>query len=333
MDYQFLILFWVSVLGVAICVYGILDGFDLGVGMLFGFMDDPAGRDAMMAAIAPSWDGNETWLILIGTILFGAFPILYAIIFPAFYIPVLLMLVGLIFRGVAFEFRGQAHGYFKRLWDHGFWIGSSIVAFVQGAALGALLAGIPVENNIFVGNSFVWLQPFPIFCGFGLMAGYMVLGSAWLLMRGPDYLRRRALVWCRLSVAAMMVLVIGAGVWSYFLKPVAFLGLENRPMMIVLPCLWALCLLMIMFGLRREQQTAVPFLMTAASFLCAFLFLAGSFWPYMIPGSVTISQAAAPVQSLEFLFWGAGLIALPIISLYTIIIYRVFRMPISHYDQ
>jgi cytochrome d ubiquinol oxidase subunit II len=192
MEPSSLALFWAGVIVVAILMYVILDGFDLGIGILFGTTRTRSLRDEMMAAIAPFWDGNETWLVVVGTSLFAAFPTAYAVFLPAFYIPVLLLLFGLMFRGVAFEFR---HAGARKLWHTGFYLGSAVAAFVQGAAVGAMIRGIPVANGQYVGGAFDWLAPLPILCGIGLVLGYALLGAGWLVLKCEgalrDWARRR----------------------------------------------------------------------------------------------------------------------------------------------
>jgi cytochrome bd ubiquinol oxidase subunit II len=182
-----LALFWVGVIAVSILVYVILDGFDLGVGVLFGTTSQQRLRSQMIAAISPFWDGNEIWLVVIGASLYAAFPVVYAVFLPAFYIPVLLLLLGLIFRGVAFEFRNR--GAAGGLWDWGFFIGSTVAAFVQGAAVGAMIRGIPVVNNQYAGGSFEWLRPLPMVCGIGLVLGYALLGAGWLILKSEGALQ------------------------------------------------------------------------------------------------------------------------------------------------
>ena len=204
MEPSALALFWAAVIAAAIVVYVILDGFDLGVGILFGTTRDAALRKGMMDAISPFWDGNETWLVVIGASLFAAFPVVYAVFLPAFYIPVLLLLFGLIFRGVAFEFhyRGSARG----LWDWGFFVGSTIAAFVQGAAVGAMVRGIPVVDGQYAGGRFEWLAPLPIVTGIGLVLGYTLLGASWLVLKSEGELREWA--WQRVPRLAGAVLVV-----------------------------------------------------------------------------------------------------------------------------
>jgi len=208
-----LALFWAAVIAVAILVYVILDGFDLGVGILFGTTRDAALRDQMMAAISPFWDGNETWLVVVGASLFGAFPMVYAVFLPAFYIPVLLLLA-LIFRGVAFEFRYGAGG--RALWDWGFFLGSTVAAFVQGAAVGAMIRGIPVTNGQYAGGPFEWLRPLSVLAGIGLVLGYALLGACWLTMKSEGALRDWA--WRRISrLAGAVLVVLGIAIIAAFI--------------------------------------------------------------------------------------------------------------------
>src|SRR5271155_1784096 len=185
-----LTLFWAGAIALSIIVYVILDGFDLGVGVLFGTTNEGTNRVEMMNAVAPFWDGNETWLVIIGASLFAAFPVVYAVFLSAFYLPVLLLLFGLIFRGIAFEFRyrGSARG----LWDWGFFVGSTIAAFVQGAAVGAMVRGIPVVDGQYAGGRFEWLAPLPIVTGIGLVLGYALLGASWLVLKSEGALREWA---------------------------------------------------------------------------------------------------------------------------------------------
>ena len=326
MSYDTLVLLWVVALGFASLGDGLLDGFDLGVGMLFGLAEDEEDRDALTATIAPSWDGNETWLLLIGTILFGAFSQIYAVLLSAFYIPILLMLFGLIFRGVAFEFRGHAGPGARALWNVGFWVGSGVVSFVQGAAVGTMIAGIPVVDRHFAGNSFIWLKPFPVLCGVGLMFGYAVLGACFLVARGPDELLARAVTWGRRAAIAMGVIVLVNAILALQLRPEAWQNLLARPWAFEVAAVWVVLVVGLVVSLTRASRGGAPFLLAALSFVCAFLVLAAAFWPYMIPGAVTIAEAASPESSLRFLFWGGGLFALPIIILYTIVVYRVFKV-------
>jgi cytochrome bd ubiquinol oxidase subunit II len=316
-----LALFWAGVIAVAILVYVILDGFDLGVGILFGTTRETALREEMMATISPFWDGNETWLVVIGASLFAAFPAVYAVFLPAFYIPVLLLLLGLIFRGVAFEFR---HRGARGLWDHGFSSGSAIVAFVQGAAVGAMIRGIPVVNGQFAGGSFDWLAPLPVWCGIGLVLGYALLGAGWLVLKSEGRLRdwaRRRIPWLAVAVLAVLGIAFVAALGE---RERMGAQLAGRAWGLVFPCVGLLAMLAI-FASVRWRRDAWPFALTVLFFLAAFATLAVLFWPYMIPYTITVSDAAAPQASLSFLFWGAGLFVLPVIAIYTAVVYWLFR--------
>jgi NADH dehydrogenase len=321
-----LALFWACVIAVAILLYVILDGFDLGIGILFGTTRDEALRVEMMAAISPYWHGNQTWLVILGASLFAGFPAVYAVFLAAFYIPVLLLLFGLIFRGVAFEFR---HSDRTRVsWDRGFFLGSAIATFVQGAAVGAMIGGIPVTNNQFAGGTLDWLRPLPILAGIGLMLGYALLGASWLVLKSEGKLRewaRRRIPW--LAVAVLIVLclaTIAAFGERDRIEGQLFLG---RTWGLIFPGIGLLAILGV-FACVRLRRDAWPFAMTAVFFISAFLSMATMFWPYMIPYSITIGNAAAPDASLYFLFWGA-LFVLPVVGAYTAGVYWLFRGKLS----
>jgi cytochrome d ubiquinol oxidase subunit II len=318
-----LALFWVAVIGGAILAYVVLDGFDLGVGILFGTTKDEKLRDDMIASISPFWDGNETWLIVVGASLFAAFPAVYAVFLPAFYFPVLLLLLGLIFRGVAFEFR--ARGGARGLWDRGFVLGSVVAAFVQGAAVGAMIRGIPVVNGQYAGNSFDWVAPLPILTGIGLVLGYALLGAGWLVLKAEDPLRswarRRILLLTGAVVAILCLAIVIAFGDRARMTGSLFL---DRPWGGIFPLIGLIAIVGIFSGARRRRDSW-PFAMTVVLFIAAFLSLAVMFWPYMIPYSITVTMAAAPEASLSFLFWGAGLFVLPVISGYTAVVYWLFR--------
>ena len=317
-----LALFWAGVIAISILVYVILDGFDLGVGILFGVQRDPALRAEMIASISPFWDGNETWLVIVGASLFAAFPVVYAVFLPAFYLPVLLLLFGLIFRGVAFEYRFR--GGPGWLWDTGFWLGSAVVAFVQGAAVGAMIRGLPVKDGQYAGGPLEWLRPLPVLCGLGLVAGYALLGAGWLVLKSDTHLRE----WAYRIIPKLIMLVVPllclAGIGALFEVSFAQTPLEQRRWALVFPAICVLAIAGVYHGTSRRRD-AWPFGMTVLFFAAAFATLAAMFWPYMIPYSITVGNAAAPEESLSFLFWGAGLVALPVVVIYTCVIYWVFR--------
>jgi cytochrome d ubiquinol oxidase subunit II len=318
-----LALFWVAVIGGAILAYVVLDGFDLGVGILFGTTKDAKLRDEMIASISPFWDGNETWLIVVGASLFAAFPAVYAVFLPAFYFPVLLLLLGLIFRGVAFEFRARDGA--QGLWNGGFVLGSVVAAFVQGAAVGAMIRGIPVVNGQYAGGSFDWVAPLPILCGIGLALGYALLGAGWLVLKSEDPLRSWARRRIPLLTVALVVILCLAIVMAFGdrARMTGSLFLD-RAWGGIFPLIGLIAIVGIFSGVRRRRDSW-PFVMTVVLFIAAFLSLAVMFWPYMIPYSITVAAAAAPEPSLSFLFWGAGLFVLPVMGGYTAVVYWLFR--------
>jgi cytochrome bd ubiquinol oxidase subunit II len=317
-----LALFWAAVVAVSILVYVVLDGFDLGVGVLFGTVRDEAVRVEMMNAIAPVWNGNETWLVVIGTSLFAAFPTVYTVFMGAYYIPVLLLLFGLIFRGIAFEFRFRV-GRMRPFWDWGFFLGSTLMAFVQGAAVGAMIRGIPVSNGQYSGGAFGWLAPFPIMTGVGLVLGYALLGAGWLVLKSEGPLRdwaRRRIPWLAAAVLAVMFVAL---ITTTDLDPLARGNLHARPWGFVFAAIGILALISVFVG-SRSKRDGFPFAMTVLFFLSAFLALGTMFWPYIIPYRITVGNAASPDASLSFLFYGA-LVILPFVTGYTMHVYWIFR--------
>ncbi|MBO3702470.1 MAG: cytochrome d ubiquinol oxidase subunit II [Candidatus Accumulibacter sp.] len=319
-----LALFWAGVIALAIMAYVILDGFDLGVGILFGTTADEARRASMMNTIAPFWDGNETWLVVVGAGFFATFPTVYAVFLSAFYIPVLLLLFGLIFRGVAFEFRYRSQRL-RWLWDWGFSIGSIVVAFVQGAAVGAMMRGIRVVDGQYAGGSFDWLHPFAVLTGVGLVFGYALLGAGWIVFKSDGALRDWA--YARIGWLVAIVFVIIATAFATVLGvdagAVAQGHLADRSWGWALPLLGVLALLAAAWG-ARVRRDAWPFAFSALFFVAAFLTLGVMFWPYMVPYAITVGNAAAPDASLRFLFYG-GVVVLPVIAVYTVGVYWVFR--------
>ena len=318
-----MVLYWVFVLAVATLLYVLLDGFDLGVGILFGLTTDEARRRAMLSAVAPVWDGNETWLVVTGVVLWGAFPIVYATLLSAFYLPLFAMLAGLILRGVAFEFRYKTERL-RWMWDAGFAGGSLVAAFIQGMMVGALVEGLPVADGRYTGGTFGWLSPFAILSGIGLCLGYTLLGACWLVRKCDAEVRDGAYrLIPRLSIGLLMFLIV---VFAYALVvhlPILGRWLE-RPYLFVFPAIGIVAAIVLATSVRRRRDGA-PFYMVATIFASAFGTLAISFWPYMIPFSITIDQAASVHASLAFMFWGEGLFVFPLMLLYTAISFRVFR--------
>jgi cytochrome d ubiquinol oxidase subunit II len=318
-----MVTFWVSVLAVSALLYVLLDGFDLGIGILFGLTRDEERRRAMVSAVAPIWDGNETWLVATGVVLWGTFPIVYATLMSAFYLPLLLMLAGLILRGVAFEFRNKTQRM-RWLWDAGFAGGSLVAAFMQGTMIGALVEGLPIAHGEYAGGEFGWLSAFSVLCGVGLCLGYTLLGACWLIRKCDGEVRASAYrLIPYLSLALLVFLVV---VFVYALaENLQVMGRWlDRPYLFVFPLVAAVAAIVLTVSVRQRRD-GPPFNMGALVFVAAFGTLAVSFWPYMIPFSITIQQAAAPHSSLAFLFWGAGLVVFPLMLLYTVMSYRVFR--------
>jgi len=315
--------FWVSVLALSILLYVLLDGFDLGVGILFGFALKETKRRAMIGAVAPVWDGNETWLVVGGVVLWGAFPIVYATLFSAFYLPLLFMLAGLILRGVAFEFRGKALR-FGWVWDAGFAGGSLVAAFMQGLMVGALVEGLPLLHGQYSGGEFGWLSPFALLCGAGLCLGYALLGASWLVRKSGGEVQESA--YRLIPILSLASLAVLAVVFIFALKErlqVLDRWLE-RPYLLVFPLIGVVAGIVLATTVRRRRDRA-PYYMVAITFAAAFGTFAITFWPYMIPFSVTVDEAAAPHSTLAFMFWGEGLFVLPLMLLYSAINYRVFR--------
>jgi cytochrome d ubiquinol oxidase subunit II len=318
-----MIMFWVTLLAVSILIYVLLDGFDLGIGMLFGVAPSEPRKHAMMSAVAPVWDGNETWLVVTGVILWGAFPVVYSVLMSAFYFPVLLMLAGLILRGVSFEFRYKAKRM-RRIWNACFAGGSLVASFMQGVMVGALVEGLPVSGGRYLGGVFGWFTPFAVLCGVGLCVGYALLGACWLVRKSEDEVRDEAYHLIPYLAAALLAFLIVVLVYALAENLAVMTRWLDRPSLFVFPVAGALAAIALAASVHRRED-ALPFPMVAVIFVAAFGTLAISFWPYMIPFSITIEQAAAPHSSLAFMFWGEGLFVFPLMLIYTAISLTVFR--------
>lgn len=316
-------IFWVSALALSILLYVLLDGFDLGVGILYGFARGEGRRNAMMSAVAPVWDGNETWLVVSGVILWGAFPVVYATLFSAFYLPLIFMLAGLILRGVAFEYRSKAMQS-RPLWNGAFFGGSLVAAFMQGLMVGALVEGLAISDGEYSGGALGWLSPFAVLCGCALCFAYSLLGACWLIRKSKGGLQEaayRLVSRAAVGLALLLILVFAYSMAEHLRVMNRWL---ERPYLFVFPVIGIAASIVLARSVRKHGDRA-PFLMAALGFAAAFGTFAITFWPYMIPFSVTVDQAAAPHASLAFMFWGAGLFILPLMLVYTAISYRVFR--------
>jgi cytochrome d ubiquinol oxidase subunit II len=316
---------WAAILGTAVALYVILDGFDLGLGILFPFEPDEKRRDVMMNSVAPFWDGNETWLVLGGGGLFVAFPLAYSIIMPALYLPIIIMLLGLVFRGVAFEFRWAAKPRHE-VWDNAFAGGSIVAAFMQGVVLGGFLQGIDVKNGAFAGGPLDWFAPFPLFTGLALVAGYALLGSTWIVMKTEGRLAEEARARAKWLLLVVLVIMAIISLWT----PLAFERIADRwfswPNVLYLspvPIVTALVAFLCWYGLVSNRET-LPFLSAVSLFLLGFLGLAISNVPYLVPPSLTFWDAAAVPESQIFMLIGV-LVMLPLILGYTVFVYWTFR--------
>jgi cytochrome bd ubiquinol oxidase subunit II len=316
-------MFWVCILAVSIMFYVLLDGFDLGVAILFGFTRNESRRRAMLAAVAPLWDGNETWLVVAVVVLWGAFPVVYATLFSAFYLPALVMVAGLILRGVAFEFRNKTERL-RWIWDVSFAGGSFVAAFIQGLMVGALVEGLPISNGQYAGGEFGWLSTFPLLCGVGLLLGYTLLGACWLVRKCEDEVR---------DAAYRLIPALSIGLLVFLIVVFAYALIEHfrimsrwleRPYLFVFPAIGIVAAIVLAASVRQRRD-GPPYYMVVLIFATAFSTLAISFWPYMIPFSITINDAAAPRSSLAFMFWGEGLFVFPLMLVYTAVSYSVFR--------
>lgn len=316
---------WAGIIAFAVLVYVILDGFDLGVGLLFPLTKDEKERNVMMNSISPIWDGNETWLVLGGGGLFAVFPLAYAVVMPALYMPIILMLLGLVFRGVAFEYRWRTERW-KPLWDMGFFGGSIVASMCQGIALGALVQGIEIENRAYAGGWWDWLTPFSLLTGVAVTVGYAMLGATWLNMKLEGRIQRhmRRLAW---PFAAATLIFMGlVSLWTPFQDPEYFRRWFAYPTAIfsfLVPGLVLLAAYGLLHGLRR-QADVLPFLCALSLFVLGFVGLGISFYPHIVPPALTIEDAAAPDSSLAFALVGT-LVLLPMILGYTAYAYWVFR--------
>jgi len=320
---------WAFLIAFAVAAYVVMDGFDLGIGLLFPSLPVGKQRDQAMNAIAPVWDGNETWLVLGGGGLLAAFPLAYAIILPALYAPLIAMLLGLVFRGVAFEFRWRDPRH-RPLWDAGFFAGSLVATFAQGVTLGALLQGITVKGRAYGGGWWEWLSPFSLLTGASLVAGYALLGAGWLIWKTEGPLHDRARTWAKRLLPAMLIAIGIVSLATPFVEPKYFARWFEWPGMMVVVPMPLLVAGAAWFTWRSINggSDAAPFFWSLALFGLTLAGLAVSIWPDVIPGRVSIWQAAAPHSSQLFMLVGA-LVLIPLILAYTAWSYWVFRGKVS----
>ena len=316
---------WAFIIAFAVFVYVVMDGFDLGLGILFPLFPAKADRDIIMNSVAPVWDGNQTWLVLGGGGIMAAFPLAYAILMPALYTPMIAMLIGLIFRGVAFEFRWRTTSERNR-WDLAFAGGSWLAAIAQGIALGAILQGVHVEARHYAGGWWDWLTPFSIVTGISLVIGYALLGATWLVLKTEGALRDRAYHLCWYLLFAMLAAIGTVSIATPFLSiqyAQRWFAWPNVILTAPVPIAVALVTVLLLRALANRQDSQ-PFYLTLALFALSYAGLGISMYPYIVPQSITIWQAAAPESSQIFLLVGVAVL-IPLILAYTGWAYWVFR--------
>ncbi|WP_390912417.1 cytochrome d ubiquinol oxidase subunit II [Pseudosulfitobacter sp. SM2401] len=316
---------WAGIIAFAVLIYVILDGFDLGVGILFPAANSEQDKARMMNSIAPIWDGNETWLVMGGGGLFAVFPLAYAVIMPALYMPIILMLLALIFRGVAFEYRWRTQRW-KPVWDVAFFGGSLVAAFMQGIALGALVQGIKVADRAYAGGWWDWLSVFSVLTGLGVVVGYALLGATWIILKTEGQLQRQMQIYAWWLGAGTLLFIAIVSIMTPFQDPEYFqrwLNLPGSLLSVLMPgaviaAAWAL------FTGLNAGKDAQPFLAALCLFVLCFIGIGISFYPNIVPPGLTIADAAAPDSSLRFALVGT-VVLVPLILGYTAYAYWVFR--------
>jgi cytochrome d ubiquinol oxidase subunit II len=316
---------WTLILGAGIFFYVLLDGFDLGVGMFYGFMPDTRSRNTVMNAIAPVWDGNETWLVLGGLGLLAAFPLAFAIIVPALYFPIAVMLLALVFRGVAFEFRFRDAEH-RTFWDHSFFYGSVVATVAQGVMLGAFIQGFRVEGRVFVGTAFDFLTPFSILTGIALVFGYGLLGAGWLVLKTEGEIQERARRYGRVWLAGVLVALLLVSAWTPLMSDQIFGRWFSWPNILLLSPV-PIATALVAFGTWRALSGTSQFgafIGAIGLFALSYAGIAISLWPMIVPHHYTLWQAASSPSTQAFLMVGT-LFLLPVILVYTGWSYWVFR--------
>jgi cytochrome d ubiquinol oxidase subunit II len=319
---------WAGIAAFTVLAYIVLDGFDLGLGMLFLVEKDPRRRDIMVNTVAPVWDGNETWLVLGGACLYGVFPLAYATLLPALYPLIIAMLLALIFRGVAFEFRFKAASSAVRsLWDLAFCGGSTVAAAAQGMILGTLIQGIKVQNDQYAGGWFDWLTPFSVFCAIAVVVGYTLLGACWLVWRTEGELQARARRMARPLAALTVAFIVVVSLWTPALQRAYLRHWDVWPRMLYVapvPVLVAALVAIFWRSINNEARHLTPFLCVLGWFFLCFTGLGISIWPWIVPPSIDIWQASSPPASQLFLLVGA-VVLIPTVLVYSAYAYWVFR--------
>ena len=315
---------WAAIIAFGVIMYVLMDGFDLGVGILYPFAPDEDSRDVMMNSVAPFWDGNETWLVLGGAGLLGAFPLVYSVLLPALYLGVFVLLAGLIFRGVAFEFRFKASREKKGYWSAAFCIGSGVAALAQGIVVGSYIQGYQTENMVYTGGAFDWLTPFTLVTGVGLLVGYALLGSTWLIMKTEGAVQDWAYRMTPRLLAGLLGIFLVISFWTPLVDEfVRDRWFSNLFVIWMLPAGAMGCAYLILRAVRRRDE-GLPFVATMGLFVFTYLGLLASKWPYVVPPDYTLYDAASAPESQAFLLIGV-LFVIPVVLAYTAWTYWVFR--------
>lgn len=321
-----LALLWAIIILFGIMMYVVMDGFDLGIGILYPFFPEKDHRDVMMNTVAPVWDGNETWLVLGGAGLLAAFPLAYAVVLSAFYMPLILMLLGLVFRGVAFEFRFKAESHRRHLWDRAFIGGSVVATFFQGVTLGAFIEGIEVADRAYAGGAFDWLSLFSTFTGLALVVAYALLGCTWLIFKTEGELQRRMKQLARPLTWGLLAVIGAISLWTPLVHAEIaqrWFSLPNIFWFSPVPLLVLITVWRLLHSLDGDPH-AMPFVLTLCLVFLGYTGLGISLWPNIIPPDISIWEASGPPQSQGFTLVGTLLI-IPLILMYTAWSYYVFR--------
>jgi cytochrome d ubiquinol oxidase subunit II len=327
-------LIWAIIILFGIMMYIMMDGFDLGIGILYPFFSEKSDRDVMMNTVAPVWDGNETWLVLGGAGLLAAFPLAYAVVLSAFYMPIILMLLALILRGVAFEFRFKAQEQERHFWDKAFILGSVAATFFQGMILGAYIHGIHVVDGTYAGGTLDWITPFSIFTALGLLVTYALLGSTWLIMKTSGELQTVSYRLARVMAFVLLAFIVAVSIWTPLLNEAIaarWFTLPNMLWLSPVPLMVTGFFVLLQKALANRADTT-PFVYALALVFLGYLGLGISIWPNIIPPDISIYAAASPPQSQSFALVGA-LIIIPLIIAYTAWGYYVFRGKVSADDH
>ncbi|MDP3561519.1 MAG: cytochrome d ubiquinol oxidase subunit II [Legionellaceae bacterium] len=313
------------ILAFIIIMYVILDGFDLGIGILFPFTANEVERDKMMNSIAPIWDGNETWLVFGGAMLYGAFPQAYGLLLPILYMPLMLMLISLVFRGVSFEFRFKAEKS-KPFWNWAFAMSSIAASFFQGVVLGCFVQGFPIDDAAMKINATAWLTPFTLLTGIALTSGYGLLGATWMIMKSEGRLQRKMIHYSKGLLVLVSIFLFFVSIWTPLHSNEIFVRWYSYPNFIYLSPLPMLALIAIFLTWKNlsKKNEVKPFLYSIVIFLCSYVGIGVSVYPYLIPHQVTLWEAAAPDTTLKFILIGV-VIMLPILLGYTAYAYYLFR--------